>query len=164
MKQKSNWLKEAAASLLYLGVFALIRFILISQGANLRINNEVLAIIILAVVTILAVLIQMTSSLRDFFSFSYDSLILGMVGAFFWNLSGLSRVITLLGLVIFIFFTTMAAIKSIQLFKREGHSLELHREVSEIHDFLVKCLMPKFFIMALGSLLIEFFLVPIVAG
>jgi hypothetical protein len=164
MKQKSNWLKELGMSIFFLGVFALIRFILIAQGSNLHIGDEVVAGILLAIAVITVVLIYLMERLRNIFSFSFDAWLLTIVGLFLWNLQGMTSGILWLAFIIFGFLTVAGVWKTMNLFWRTPYTSEQAAEMMELHDFINRCLYLKFLVISLGTIAIEKLLVPIIAG
>lgn len=164
MKQKSNWLKELGMSFLFLGVFALIRFILIAQGANLKVGDEVIAGTLVAAAIIVVVLIYLMEKLRNIFSFSFDTWILTIIGLFLWNLQGMPGSILWFAFAIFGLLTITSAWTAMNLFWKKQHTSEQAEEMMELHDFISRCLGPKLTLIALGAIAIEKLLVPIIAG
>ncbi|MFA6416978.1 MAG: hypothetical protein WCW61_02175 [Patescibacteria group bacterium] len=164
MKQKSNWLKELGMSLFFLGVFALIRFILITQGSRLHISDEVVAGILLAIAIIAVVLTYLMEKLRKVFSFSFDAWLLTIIGLFLWDLQGMSGGILWFAFAIFGLLTVTSAWTAMNLFWKKQHTSEQAAEMMELHDFINRCLGIKFLVMTFGVLLIEKILVPIIAG
>lgn len=164
MKQKSNWLKELGMSLFLLGVFALIRFILISQSQTLRFNDETVGVILLAAAVVTVVLIYLTGKLRHVFSFSHDALVISIVGYFLWDLNGVAGYLVIMSLAVFFLLTAASAVSTIKLFRTDNPSIKETKELLDLHDFINRCLGPKFVLVALGAILIEKFLVPIIAG
>lgn len=164
MKQKSNWLKELGMSLFLLGVFALVRFILIAQGANLHIGDEVIAGILLAVAVITVVLIYLMERLRNIFSFSFDVWLLTIVGLFLWNLQGTPSSILWFAFTVFGLLTITSVWTTMNLFWKKQHTSEQAAEMMELHDFINRCLYLKFLVISLGTIAIEKLLVPIIAG
>ncbi|QQG52670.1 MAG: hypothetical protein HY931_00335 [Candidatus Falkowbacteria bacterium] len=164
MKQKSNWLKELGMSFFLLGAFGLIRFILIAQGSNFHISDEVVAGILLAAAVIAVVLTYLMEKLRKVFSFSFDTWILTIVGLFLWDLQGSAGSILWFAFAIFGLLTVTSAWTAMNLFWKKQHTSEQAAEMMELHDFINRCLGIKFLAMALGALLIEKILVPIIAG
>lgn len=165
MKHKSNWLQELGMSLFFLGVFALVRFILIALGANLQIGNEIIAFILLAVAMVTLVFSFLIGSLRNVFSFSFDAWLLTIIGLFLWNLNGAADTILWFAFFIFGISTVSSAWATLNLFwKNNNPSPAQILEMLDLHDLINRGLPLKFLVITGGALMVEHLLVPIIAG
>ena len=142
-------------TLLLLGVFALIRFILMWQSKNIHVDDGIIAVLLLAIAVIVMVFVYLSGNLRNCFSFAYDVFLILIVGYFFWGLVGIEKYILLTALGLFIFLIIAAVSMTVKLFKLPHPSEAQRLEMVDIHEFINKCLGIKFIIMALGALAAE---------
>src|SRR5680860_217462 len=160
MKHKSNLLMELGMSAIFLVIFCIIRFLLMTQLKNVGVDHDAIAVILVALVIVLATLIYLASSLRRVFSFSANMLILSIAGYFLWDLSTIQNYLLLFCLVAFALLTTVSAVTALRLFRNNDSAVGITPEMMELHDFMSRCLPIKVVILGLGVLLIEIILVP----
>jgi len=150
-------------SLLFVVIFSLVRFIL-AWKEGFGISQEAIAAVIVAALVVVVTITYLAGKLRAAFSFSFDVLVVTIIGYFLWELKGNANYLLWLTLAAFAVLTITSVIIAIKLFKKDNPSTLDLEEMVDLHGFINKALMVKFAIVVGGVLLVEKLFMPILVG
>jgi len=150
-------------SLLFVVIFAVVRFILAWKEGFGTSQEAIAAVIIVGLITIVTIIYSI-GGLRELFSFSFDVLVVTIIGYFLWELKEPANYLLWFALAAFAAFTITSAINAVLLFKKDSPSTLDVEEMVDLHGFINKALMVKFAIVVGGVLLTEKLLMPLLVG
>ena len=162
MKEKKVLWSELAASLLFLIGFFLVRFAL--QALDINMDGETLGMFIAVTVFIIAVLIYLSGAEKRFLSFSFDALMVAVVGFFLWELKEFESYVLWFALVAFAVFVVASIITAVKAMKTTPKDREDQKVLLATHSLITYGLAAKTVVMGLGAVVVEKLLLPMFVG
>ncbi len=163
MKERKLLGREILASLLFLLGFFLIRFALKSFETNM--GGDTLAPILTVAVFLIAVMIYLSGEEKRFLSFSFDALVLAVVGYFLWELKGIEAYSLWFGLAAFALFVIISVVNTIRMIQVSvDGSKGVNKLVPEAHSLITYGLATKVVVTGLGAIAVEKLLLPMLAS
>ena len=150
---------------LFLTVFCFLRLILINQRENisLYVDNGTLTVVLAMAAIFISLFFYLFGKRKNWLSYSIDVFMLVGGGVFFWELTDWeSDILLWTGVAIFLIIIA-CAISILRFFNRSDLSYASSTEKIEINYFFTHEIWAKIFVFISIFVLIESFLVPLVA-